>query len=131
MQTKKWSTKSQTGISKIAGDFEAQVIATALSPAPKGRANWTLRLLAEHCVEKEYIISISHSAIGEMLNSNEVKPHLSKYWCIAKENDAHFVAHMEDILGIYQRPYNPKIPVLCMDEKPIQLLGNYSSIKNS
>jgi len=109
-------------MSKITGDFEAQVIAAALSPAPKGRANWTLRLLAEHCIEKNYIVSISHTAIGEMLNTNEVKPHLSKYWCIPKENDEHFVAHMEDILSIYQMPYNPKIPVLCMDEKPIQLL---------
>ena len=108
--------------SKITGEFEAQVIATVLSPAPVGRANWTLRLLAEHCMEKKYIVSISHTAIGEMLNTNEVKPHLSKYWCVPKENDAHFVAHMEDVLGIYQRPYNPKIPVICMDEKPIQLL---------
>jgi len=109
-------------ISKITGDFEAQVIAAALSPAPAGRSNWTLRLLAEHCMEKNYIVSISHTAIGEMLNTNEVKPHLSKYWCIPKENDAHFVYHMEDVLGIYQRPYNPRIPVICMDEKPIQLL---------
>jgi transposase len=108
--------------SKITGDFEAQVIATALSPAPKGRANWTLRLLAEHCMERQYILSISHTAIGEMLNTNEVKPHLSKYWCVPKENDAHFVAHMEDVLGIYQRLYNAKFPVICMDEKPIQLL---------
>jgi len=92
-------------ISKITGEFEAQAIAAALSPAPEGRANWKLRLLAEHCMEKKYIISISHTAIGELLNTNEVKPHLSKYWCIAKENDAHFVAHMEDILGIYQRAY--------------------------
>jgi len=73
-------------------------------------------------MEKKYIVSISHTAIGDMLNSNEVKPHLSKYWCIPKENDAHFVANMEDVLGIYQRAYNPKIPVVCMDEKPIQLL---------
>jgi len=29
---------------------------------------------------------------------------------------------MEDVLGIYQREYNPKFPVICMDEKPIQLL---------
>ena len=35
-------------ISKITGDFEAQVIATALGPAPKGWARWTLRLLAEY-----------------------------------------------------------------------------------
>jgi transposase len=57
--------------SKITGNFEAKLIATALSPAPKGRANWTLRLLAEHCMEKNYIVSISHSAIGELLNTNE------------------------------------------------------------
>jgi hypothetical protein len=110
-------------ISKITGDFEAHVVATALSPAPKGNARWTLRLLAEHCMEKEYIISISHSAIGNMLNTNQVKPHLSKYWCIPKENDAHFVTHMEDVLGIYKKEYNPRIPVICMDEKPVQLLG--------
>ena len=109
---------------KITGDFEAQVIATALSPAPVGRAKWTLRLLAEHCMEKNYIVSISHTAIGELLNSNEIKPHLSKYYCIPKENDAHFVAHMEDVISIYHRKYNAKIPVICMDEKPIQLLDD-------
>jgi len=32
-------------ISKITGNFEAQLIATALSPVPKGRAKWTLSLL--------------------------------------------------------------------------------------
>lgn len=110
-------------ISKITGDFEAHVVATALSPAPKGKARWTLRLLAEHCMENKYIVSISHSAIGDMLNTNQVKPHLSKYWCIPKENDAYFVTYMEDILGLYKREYNPRIPVICMDEKPIQLLG--------
>ena len=31
---------------------------------------------------------------------------------------------MEDILDIYERPYNPDCPVVCMDEKPYQLLGN-------
>jgi hypothetical protein len=29
---------------------------------------------------------------------------------------------MEDVLAIYARPYNPEIPVICMDEKPYQLL---------
>ena len=109
-------------ISKITGDFEAQVIGTALGPAPKGKAQWTLRLLAEYCSEKEFIISISHTAIGDMLNTNQVKPHLNKYWCTPKDHDAEFVLHMEDVLGIYKREYNPKIPVICMDEKPVQLL---------
>ena len=30
---------------------------------------------------------------------------------------------MEDVLDIYERPYNPLRPVVCMDEKPYQLLG--------
>lgn len=30
---------------------------------------------------------------------------------------------MEDILDTYELPYNPKRPVVCMDEKPYQLLG--------
>jgi len=29
---------------------------------------------------------------------------------------------MEDILDVYEMPYNPEIPVVCMDEKPYQLL---------
>lgn len=30
---------------------------------------------------------------------------------------------MEDVLDVYSLPYNPKRPVVCMDEKPYQLLG--------
>lgn len=30
---------------------------------------------------------------------------------------------MEDVLDIYELPYNPDLPVVCMDEKPYQLLG--------
>ena len=30
---------------------------------------------------------------------------------------------MEDVLEVYSRPYDPTRPVVCMDEKPYQLLG--------
>ena len=30
---------------------------------------------------------------------------------------------MEDVLDVYELPYNPQRPVVCMDEKPYQLLG--------
>ncbi len=30
---------------------------------------------------------------------------------------------MEDVLDVYELSYNPQIPVVCMDEKPYQLLG--------
>ena len=29
---------------------------------------------------------------------------------------------MEDVLEIYKRPYNPAVPVVCMDEQPTQLI---------
>ncbi|WP_075890471.1 hypothetical protein [Actinomyces provencensis] len=31
---------------------------------------------------------------------------------------------MENVLEVYYRPYDPKVPVICMDEKPYQLLGH-------
>jgi hypothetical protein len=31
---------------------------------------------------------------------------------------------MEDVLAVYARPYDPGRPVVCMDEKPYQLLGH-------
>ena len=38
-----------------------------------------------------------------------------KSWCIPKAG-ARCVAKMEDVLAVYQRPYNPKQPVICLDE---------------
>jgi hypothetical protein len=31
---------------------------------------------------------------------------------------------MEDILDLYEQPFDESLPVICMDEKPIQLLGD-------
>jgi hypothetical protein len=45
-----------------------------------------------------------------------------QYWVIPPEQDAEFVASMEEVLDTYARPYDPKRPVLCMDEQPVQLL---------
>lgn len=30
---------------------------------------------------------------------------------------------MEDVLSLYEQPYDPKCPVICFDEKPCQLIG--------
>lgn len=46
-------------------------------------------------------------------------------WCIPPKQNAEFVAHMEDVLEVYSRPFNPSRPVVCMDEKPFQLLDEY------
>jgi len=44
-------------------------------------------------------------------------------WCIPPESDAEFVCAMENVLGVYTRPYDCKHPVICFDEKSKQLVG--------
>ena len=46
-------------------------------------------------------------------------------WCIPPKQNAEFVAHMEDVLEVYSREFRPEYPVICMDEKPFQLLDEY------
>lgn len=41
---------------------------------------------------------------------------------IPPEQNADFVAQMEDILDVYHRPHDPKYPVVCMDEQPVQMV---------
>lgn len=41
-------------------------------------------------------------------------------WCIPALTDE-FIERMMDILGIYERPYNSREPVICLDEKSKQL----------
>jgi hypothetical protein len=45
-----------------------------------------------------------------------------EYWVIPPEADGEFVAHMEEVLETYAKPYDPMRPVLGMDEQPVQLL---------
>jgi hypothetical protein len=45
-----------------------------------------------------------------------------EYWVIPPAADAEFVADMELVLETYALPYDPRCPVLNMDEQPIQLL---------
>jgi len=45
-----------------------------------------------------------------------------EYRVIPPEADAEFAAHMEVVLDTYALPHDPRVPVLCMDEQPMQLL---------
>jgi len=45
-----------------------------------------------------------------------------QYWVIPPEADAEFAACMEDVLDVYEKPYDASCPVLCMDEQPVQLI---------
>ena len=41
-------------------------------------------------------------------------------WCVAEIDDT-YLARMEDVLAIYERPLDEAEPVVCLDEKPVTL----------
>jgi hypothetical protein len=41
-------------------------------------------------------------------------------WCVAELDDA-YIAQMEDVLALYEKPYKAAEPVVCLDEKPVVL----------
>jgi hypothetical protein len=47
---------------------------------------------------------------------------LKKQWVIPPKANADFVCAMEDVLEVYQRPYDPRRPVVCLDEQSKQLV---------
>ena len=101
---------------KLDGEAEAHLIAIACSEAPQGRADWTLKLLAEQLVEREIVDSISTETVRKALKKNELKPWLKECWCIPPEGNASFVCAMEDVLEVYQRPSGENEVLVCMDE---------------
>jgi hypothetical protein len=53
---------------------------------------------------------------------NELQPHRKEQWVIPPQRNADFVAAMEDVLEVYQRPRDPRRPVVCLDEQSKQLI---------
>ena len=47
---------------------------------------------------------------------------MKEQWVIPPEKNAEFVAAMEDVLEVYQRPYDENRPVVCLDEQSKQLV---------
>ena len=107
---------------KLTGKEEALLVATACSSPPAGRARWTLELLAGEMVKLTAHESMSRETVRRRLAENDLKPWRKDMWCIP-EVDADYVARMEDVLDLYAEAPDPKRPVVCFDESPIQLIG--------
>jgi DDE superfamily endonuclease len=52
-----------------------------------------------------------------------LKPWLKTQWCLPPQGSAEFVAAMEAVLDVYERPYDPRRPQVCFDETSKQLVG--------
>ncbi len=117
------SEEPRTGAGrKLSGEEEAVLVAVACSAPPQGRARWTLELLADEVVRRTEHQALSRETIRRRLAENELKPWRRKMWCIPKV-DSEYVARMEDVLDLYSEAGDPRRPVVCFDETPMQLIG--------
>jgi transposase len=107
---------------KLTGKQEALLVATACANPPRGRARWTLELLADAMVKLTDHDSLSHETVRRRLAENGLKPWRRDMWCIPEVN-GEYVARMEDVLDLYAEAPDPERPVVCFDETPVQLIG--------
>lgn len=59
---------------RITPENKAAITALACSDAPAGHARWTLRLLADKCVELRLVEAISHNEVGAILKKTNYAP---------------------------------------------------------
>src|SRR3979490_2765608 len=107
---------------KLTGKEEALLVATACPSPPEGRARRTPELLADAMVKLTGHESLSGETVRRRLAENGLKPWRKDMWCIPHV-DGEYVARMEDVLDLYAEAPDPKRPVVCFDESPVQLIG--------
>jgi hypothetical protein len=102
----------------------SRIIAMVCSKPPEGAYRWTLDLIVEEAEKKKLIEgTISREQIRIILQEHDLKPWQEKMWCIGEMNEE-YIQRMEDVLEVYERPYNPNKPVICLDEKPVPLIAD-------
>jgi len=89
------------------GEKIQQIIDTTLQSKPKGRTQWSCRLLARH-------LGVSKSTVNNVWRSHNLKPHRVKTFKLSR--DPHFLQKLTDVVGLYLNPPEQAM-VLCVDEK--------------
>jgi hypothetical protein len=102
----------------------SRIIAMVCSKPPEGTYRWTLDLIVDEAKKRNLIEDdISREQIRIILQEHDLKPWQEKMWCIGELNEE-YIKNMEDVLDVYQRPYDPNKPVVCIDEKPVALISD-------
>lgn len=60
--------------SKVTGDVEARIIATCCSAAPKGKSQWSLKMIANKIVLDGVVDSISYETVRRVLKKRNSSP---------------------------------------------------------
>lgn len=106
---------------KLSSTDKHRIAAKACTAAPEGCARWTVVLLTEEVRKDSSLPKASRETVRLALHSHQMKPWLEKMWCVPTLDDE-YIQRMENVLDLYERPYDAKSPVVCVDEKPKQLL---------
>lgn len=102
----------------------SRIVAMVCSQPPRGFYRWTLDLIVEEAQKRQLVDGqISRETVRVILQEHDLKPWQEKMWCIAELNEE-YIERMEDVLDVYQRPYDPQRPVICVDEKPVALFSD-------
>jgi transposase len=99
-----------------------EIAACVCSEPPAECARWTLDLVVENLSAKGFP-AISRESVRLVLRNHNLKPWQQESWCIPNI-DATFVERMNDVLDLYERPVDPARPLVCIDEKPVHLIGD-------
>jgi transposase len=102
----------------------SRIVAMVCSNPPVGHYRWTLDLIVDEAIKRELVDeSISRESVRLILQEHDLKPWKEKMWCIA-DLDAEYIEKKEDVLDVYERSYDDKKPVVCLDEKPVALMSD-------
>lgn len=102
---------------------KSQIVALVCSDPPDGFDRWTLDLIQMHSEKSGIVPSIGRDTIRIILQEHDLKPWQQKSWCVPDLDDE-FIARMEEVLSVYEEKQSTKRPLICLDEKPIQLLDH-------
>ena len=114
--------KQRPGATPLLGAAQKQrTIAKVCSDPPAGRARWTVRLIAQEAVKRKLVCrEPDERPFGCFLRATNSSRGGKQMWCVA-ELDKQYIERMEDVLGLYERPYDAAEPVVCLHEKPVSL----------
>lgn len=103
--------------------FKSHVVALVCSDPPEGFDRWTLELIKEKLVDEKVVDQVSLESIRLVLKEHDLKPWQQRSWCVPKIDEV-YIERMEKILDVYEHQWDEKNPLVCLDEKPIQLLDH-------
>ena len=108
---------------ELGNSVKARIVAIVCGSPPEGFDRWTLELLRTRITKDGIASNISKEAIRLILKEHDLKPWREKMWCVP-ELTPEYISRMETVLDEYETPYDPENPLVCVDEKSVQLLAD-------